>query len=281
MPTNPEVSSVRGVELEARLGSHTDIGRVRDNNEDSLIVYDLERRRALGGSRPETLSLNPGAVLLVVADGMGGMSGGDQASQMCIEQFPPAVSKLLRGRGANRRSAQDALSQAIQKTHESIYSRAQADERLRGMGTTLTAALLEGDQMWLAQVGDSRAYLYRAGTLQQLTRDQTVWDALREAGQDPETTLGKGPWKSTLTQALGGQAEVRPVMTELAVHAGDWLLLSSDGLYRAVSEEQIAAILRADTDVAAKARALTAAANEGGGPDNISVIVCQLASRSG
>jgi protein phosphatase len=148
------------------------------------------------------------------------------------------------------------------------------------MGCTLTAAVIEGDHLLVAQVGDSRAYLGRSGRVQQLTRDQTVWESLRAQGKDPASALGQSQFKSMLLQAVGAQAEVEPIFTELELHAGDWLVLCSDGLYRVVEDDAIGEILAASTDPAAKARALTALANRNGGPDNVSVVVCQVALRS-
>jgi len=226
-------------------------------------------------------ALQPGGLLLGVADGMGGMIAGEVASQMCTEQLPPYLLKRLQQHPeAPSLDRRLALTEAIRETSQFIYAWAAADERRRGMGTTLTAALLAAEHLYVAQVGDSRAYLWRAGKLQQLTRDQTVWNSLSESGQVSLAGLGNAAWKHLLTQAVGALPAIQVEITETALQPDDWLLLCSDGLHRVVSPDEIAAILGAETAPAEKARALVARANQHGGPDNISVIVCQLASIS-
>ena len=107
-----------------------------------------------------------------------------------------------------------------------------------------------------------------------------MWESLRAQGRDPESALGMSQFKSMLLQAVGAQLEVQPVLTEVELQAGDWLVLCSDGLYRVVEAEQINEILKAASDPAQKARELTALANKNGGPDNVSVVICHVVARS-
>jgi len=286
---NPVTTEARATAMathkfDALVGAHTDPGKARDQNEDRLVVYDLRRRAAVDILTEPTVRvpLHAGALLLMVCDGMGGMAGGETASQMCIFQLPPAVAKHLGGAAPGDIPAQKkAMTAAVEETHHSMYERARSDEKLRGMGCTLTAAIVERSRLLVAQVGDSRLYLGRNGTMEQLTFDQTIWDTLRAAGQDPEKTLGKGPWKSTLTQAMGAQAHVSPVFTEKELHAGDSLVLSSDGLHRVLNLDDIGAIARSKGTAGEKARRMVAQTNEGGAPDNVSVIVCEVTVAGG
>jgi len=285
---NPESASTAIAVLEAKVGARTDRGRVRENNEDRVLVFDLNRGLALATEEMAVAELQPLGVLLVVADGMGGMAAGEQASQLCIEQLPGNLLKRLSqanaasppGR-ASREERRQALDEAVRQTHQCIYVHASADAGLRGMGTTLTAALLEENCLYVAQVGDSRAYLGRGSDLRQLTRDQTVWETFRQETQHSAPALGKAPWKNMLMQALGAQAEIQVAITETALEPGDWLLLCTDGLHRAVAPEEIGAVMAAESNPAEKAFELVGLANLHGGPDNVSVIVCQLANHSG
>ena len=147
---------------------------------------------------------------------------------------------------------------------------------MRGMGCTMTAALIDGPHLMITQVGDSRMYVLRGGDIEQVTADQTIYDTLRASGQDPEKTLGKGPWKSTLTQAMGAQSHLAPVIGEHDLQANDWLVVSSDGLHRVLDLQDIADIVWSEGTPGEKARRMVKKTVEGGAPDNVSVIVAQL-----
>lgn len=277
-----EAASAAPAAFALRVGAHTDPGQVRNENEDRLLVSDLRRRGTISAQETVVVELQPHEVLLLVADGMGGMSGGEQASQMCADLVPEKLmNRLGGGTGATREELRQALVEAVEETNRIIFDRAASDIQLRGMGCTLTAALLAEDHLTVAQVGDSRAYLGRAGEVTQLTRDQTVWESLRAAGKDPEAALGKSQFQSMLLQAVGAQENVQVTITQTELQAGDWLVLCTDGLYRVVSTQEIGQILEAKTDPAQKARALTDLANQHGGPDNVSVVVCQVTGKSG
>lgn len=275
-----EAAAAALLAYEVRLGAHTDPGQARKENEDRLLVFDPGRRRAVPTDETIVAGLHPHGILLMVADGMGGMSAGEQASQMCVDLLPEKLmNRLGTGTAATREEWRQALVEAVREVNQIIFRQAASDVRLHGMGCTLTAAVLTEDHAIVAQVGDSRAYLGRAGEVTQLTRDQTVWESLRAEGKDPETTLGQSQFKSMLLQAVGAQDGVQVVITELALQAEDWLVLCSDGLHRVVSTEEIRQVLETRNDPAEKARALTALANQHGAPDNVSVIACQVTSK--
>ncbi|MBI3484599.1 MAG: serine/threonine-protein phosphatase [Acidobacteria bacterium] len=273
---NPGTSPAAVAAMELRIGAQTDTGKVRDQNEDRVLVFDLKRFRELSAVGTETASLRRPGVLLVVADGMGGMSGGETASQMCVENLLTLFLEKLDAPGnSGRADAQQTLGDAVRETNDLIYSRATADMKLHGMGTTLTAAFLEDERMCVAQVGDSRAYLLRDGEMQQLTRDQTLLASLKEQGKLPPGGLGKR-WKNMLLQAVGAQENLQVAMSETSLRPGDWMLLCSDGLHGPVDEADLATIMKGSGTPAEKAKLLMLRANENGGPDNISAIVCEV-----
>ena len=272
-----EAPATEETALELRISAQTDVGKVRDQNEDRVLVFDLKRYRELSAVGTETASMRRPGVLLVVADGMGGMSGGETASQMCVENLLTLFLEKLDTpkEDGSLADVKDTLSNAVKSTNDLIFSRATADMKLRGMGTTLTAALLEDVRMCVAQVGDSRAYLLRDGEMKKLTKDQTLLASLEEQGKLPKGGLGKA-WKNMLLQAVGAQENLQVAMSETDLRAGDWLLLCSDGLHGPVPETDIAAILKDGGSPSDKAKLLTQRANENGGPDNVSVVVCEV-----
>lgn len=266
-----------------RLGVHTDPGQARKDkeNEDRLLLFDLRQRKPISADATLLVDVQSAGILMMVADGMGGMSGGETASQMCVDSVSELFLDYLEGAKGNRREqVRQALLATVRETNQRIFMQSTTDVNLRGMGCTLTAALVERDVLLIAQVGDSRAYLGRAGNVQQLTRDQTVWESLRAQGKDPEKALGQSQFKSMLLQAVGAQIDVEPVFTELELQADDWVVLCSDGLYRVVEDGQIGEILKGAAGPAEKARELTALANKNGGPDNVSVVVCHVVNRA-
>lgn len=279
----------RKAALEVRAGYCTDPGRVRGNNEDRFAIFDLATANviatpagasAAGTAKPKAhgealVPVTPAGVLFIVADGMGGMMSGEVASQMCIEHLPTAVCAHA-AEGGTREGLREALGIALRETHKKIHERAQANPEMKGMGTTCTAALLSGTGLLIGQVGDSRAYLARAGAVTQLTRDQTVWETMLGGSQRPPDEFSNAPWKNMLTQALGAQPDLSVVITEHELQPKDWLLICCDGMYRVVKPEDMAAEFANGSSPAEKAQSLVALANERGGPDNITTIVLQV-----
>jgi serine/threonine protein phosphatase PrpC len=223
------------------VGSATDIGRVRERNEDSVLVDPP---------------------LYVVADGMGGHRGGQVASQVALE----AMEKLAtEGRGS--------LADHVRRANQAVWDRSVEDERLSGMGTTLTAARIEGASALIAHVGDSRAYLLRGGRLQQLTADHTLVARMVKSGEITEAEADVHPHKNVLTRALGTDEQVEVDEDSIALLDGDRLVLCSDGLTGMVTEDQIQAILENSDHPQQAADRLVKAANRAGGIDNITVVV--------
>ncbi len=227
--------------MKVEVGSATDIGRVRERNEDSVLVDPP---------------------LYVVADGMGGHRGGQVASQVALKTMEELATE---GRGS--------LADHVRRANSAVWDRSVEDERLSGMGTTLTAARIEGANALIAHVGDSRAYLLRDGLLRQLTSDHTLVARMVKSGEITQAEAEVHPHKNVLTRALGTDEQVEVDEDSLALLDGDRLLICSDGLTGMVTEDQIQAILENSDHAQQAADRLVKAANRAGGIDNISVVV--------
>ncbi len=228
------------------VGAATDVGKVRGHNEDAYLVDDQ-----LG--------------LVAVADGMGGHQAGEVASATALEALRAAVTS---GEG---------IRDAVTSANEAVYDKSTTDERLRGMGTTLTAATLAtGGTLLLGHVGDSRAYLLHDGKLQRLTTDHSLVEELIQSGELTPQEAEADPRRSMITRALGIEPDIDVDLYPTQLSSGDRLLFCSDGLTGMVSEEEIRAILADEHDPGAAARRLIAAANTAGGIDNITVLVVDV-----
>ena len=225
------------------VGARTDVGRVREGNEDSYMVREP---------------------LFAVADGMGGHQGGEVASKLALDTLRETTDGT-------------ALAQAVQDANRAVFEQAGRDPALAGMGTTLTAFLADGDTLRLAHVGDSRAYLLRDGVLQRITTDHTVVEGLVEKGELTAQEATIHPQRSILTRAIGVDGEVQVDQASIQPRPGDRLLLCSDGLTGMVDEADIQRILEEYADPQAAAEALVDAANEAGGQDNITAVVVDVA----
>ena len=227
-------------------GSRTDIGCVREQNEDSLVVAPP---------------------LFVVADGMGGHAAGEVASEIAVNVI---------AQNAPDHPDPDALASAVEEANRSIIDAAMSGKGREGMGTTCTAAMLEGERLVVAQVGDSRAYLLHNGQLTQLTRDHSLMAALIEAGEITPEEARVHPRRSVITRALGNDPATRPDIYEVNVEAGDRLMLCSDGLSGMILDEDIAAVMRRVRDPQRCASQLVNEAIAAGGHDNVTVIVADV-----
>ena len=225
----------------------TDTGRQREANEDSYF------------SR---------APLFAVADGMGGAQAGEVASRMAVEAFERADESGAAPEELLRRTAQEA--------NREIFDLAQGDSSRSGMGTTLTAALLHGDEISFGHVGDSRAYVFREGKLKQITNDHSLVEELRRQGKLTRDQAAEHPQRSVITRALGPEPNVDVDTMTFSARPGDVFLLCSDGLTTMLEDEDVAAILARESDLHKAARRLVRAANERGGRDNITVVLFRL-----
>jgi serine/threonine protein phosphatase PrpC len=255
----------------------TDVGRTRDHNEDSFVVADLTTGNAT--LKPEVRTHRPGerGSLFMVADGMGGAAAGEIASAMATEV-------VLQELAARWRSAPDtdtetfarALKIATEAANARIHRYAADHPENRGMGTTATIAGFLGDTLYLAQVGDSRAYLVRHGVAQQITKDQSLMQKLVEAGELTAEEAEVSERRNIILQALGPESVVKVDLTHQQVRRGDVLVLCSDGLSGQIRPTDIARIVTEDPDLVNACKAMIDLANENGGPDNITVIVARF-----
>ena len=274
-----EVSSLGGDEkgvlrLRARVAQVTDVGRRRRNNQDNHLVLPLLANGAPQDGEPGLVDIESGRLLVAVADGMGGHFGGEIASRLCVETLAKEIVNQFHASGNGQADLPAALHRAVEVTHKALFAHAQDYAEHLTMGTTLTAGLLHGARAELAQVGDSRAYLFRGGNLILLTQDQTIGDRLRRRGGDSITL--DAHIREMLIQAVGAQAEIEVVMTAVDLEPHDLLLLCCDGLYKVVSPPEIAETLQLEMGLQEKAAHLVTRANEHGGPDNITVILTEI-----
>jgi len=206
--------------------------------------------------------------LFVVADGMGGAQAGEVASRVAADAF---LHGLPEGGTTEQR-----LATRVLEANSRIHTLAQEDRERAGMGTTLTAAYLDGEEIVVAHVGDSRAYLWRDGELTRLTRDHSLVDELVRRGKLTEEEAAEHPQRSIITRALGPEPDVEVDTRTYRGQDGDVLLLCSDGLTSMISEQLIAGILRGADGIEAAGRELVDAANAAGGRDNITVVLFRL-----
>lgn len=265
-----EVSS----KIQLRLFGRTDVGQVREHNEDNFIVADLTKNQR-GEMEPErNVPLGPRGVVLGVCDGMGGAAAGEVASQLAVDIV---FQKMVGGDvTTNRDDLASRLVQAIEAAGLRIFSEAKLDRTRRGMGTTSTVAALLDDHLFIGQVGDSRAYILRGDKLVQVTRDQSLVNQLIEAGQLTEEEAETFEHNNIILQALGTSDSVQVDLTFVELKRGDTLLLCSDGLSGMVRNEEIREVLRAVEDPHEACKVLIDRANQAGGHDNVTVVISKF-----
>lgn len=229
----------------------SDRGRKRPSNEDAY-GFSIE-----GG-------------VYLVCDGMGGAAAGEVASTIAVDE----VLRLLTRRSEEKElTLPDAARSAICEANEAIFTRAQRNPRLNGMGTTLVALATREQRVWVLNVGDSRCYRLRKGALEQLTRDHSlVEEQVRLGRMTPREAL-HSPLKNVITRALGTQSHVTPDVFEFEAESGDLFLLCSDGLTRELPDSAIQELLAQDLPLEAKSARLVEAAKKAGGHDNITSLL--------
>ncbi|HEY3212223.1 MAG TPA: Stp1/IreP family PP2C-type Ser/Thr phosphatase [Actinomycetota bacterium] len=235
--------------MNVSVGAATDIGQVREGNEDSYLVVEP---------------------LYAVADGMGGHRGGEVASSLALE----TVQGMFERR-------EGSLAEQVAEANRAVFDRSQSDRKVSGMGTTLTAAQVDGNRVHLVHVGDSRAYLLRGGELTQITEDHTLVHRMVMEGEISEEEAETHPHRSILTRALGVDQNIQVDEGDLEVEPGDRLLLCTDGLTGMVPEGQIREILLESLDPQEAVDKLVKVANRAGGIDNITALILDFADDGG
>jgi serine/threonine protein phosphatase PrpC len=261
--------STRG-KYELRVAAATDIGRVRETNEDAHIVTSLGYMpgKALDANDEVTFDPTESPVLLAVSDGMGGSAAGEIASALAVEA-------LRRSLPVDSPDWNSTLRAAVERANREVWNAAQ-DPARRGMGATMTAVCVNGFDAHLAEVGDSRAYLLRDGKLRLLTHDQSYVQALLDAGALTTEEAEQSPMRNIILSAMGQKADVRVDLGSLRLVPGDALLVCCDGLSNELHSSEIAQTLGAHESPRAACAALIEQANAHGGKDNISVIVAHV-----
>jgi serine/threonine protein phosphatase PrpC len=255
----------------------TDVGRTREHNEDAFVVADLTRNNATLQPEVRTHVVGDRGTLFMVADGMGGAAAGEIASAMAIEVV---LQELTTALGNQTPPSEDRFATAIKRAtaaaNSHIHTFALEHPEYRGMGTTATVAGVLGDTLYVAQVGDSRAYLVRNGVGRQITKDQSLMQKLIEAGELTEEEAEQSERRNIILQALGPEATIKVDLTHQRVRRGDVLVLCSDGLSGQVRADEITRIVTEEKDLVAACRRMIDRANEMGGPDNITVITARF-----
>ena len=238
--------------------AQTDPGLMRDNNEDSIAVDDPTR-------------------LCILADGMGGYNAGEIASGMATAFIKSELGRWLSqvGRHANGKELRRAMEICVENANHSIFNAANSNPQYSGMGTTLVVGAFQNTRLMLGHIGDSRCYRWRAGQLQQITKDHSLLQEQIDAGLITPQQALTSVNKNLVTRALGVEDAVLLEVNEHRVELGDIYLMCSDGLSDMISDDAIAAILLGSKSLEQTARHLVAAANDAGGRDNFSVLLVQ------
>jgi len=270
-------SNVSNGDITVHVFGRTDVGRTREHNEDAFVVANLTSGNATLPHDTRHEPLGPKGTLFMVADGMGGAAAGEIASAMAVEIILGELrTNWVAAETSDTEAFVRAIRQAARTANEQINAYATHHPEYRGMGTTATIAGLLGDTLYLAQVGDSRAYLVRNGVTRQITKDQSLMQKLIEAGELTEEEAEHSERRNIILQALGPEPTINVDLTHQSVRRGDTLVLCSDGLSGQVSKDEIAAIVSAEQDLVAACNRLIDTANAAGGPDNITAILARF-----
>jgi PPM family protein phosphatase len=295
MQTRSEISgnaSPAAPPLLVDVGAVSDRGRVRDNNEDAYVVARAGRYlERLLSNLPDSLvapRFEASGHVMMVADGMGGMAAGEVASHTAVATMIQLMLSAPKWalqlddpvtRGQEIEQMWERGRGYLAAVHEALRGHAAANPELAGMGTTMVMAYLVKHDLFVLNVGDSRAYLYRAGNAIQITRDQTLAQAYADMGMIAESEIKSHRLSHVLTQAVGGpEDEIQADLHSLRVIHGDRVVLCSDGLTTVLEEHEIAEILGSATDSQGAAQALVDRVLARGAPDNVTVVVASLAS---
>ncbi|MBD5133034.1 MAG: Stp1/IreP family PP2C-type Ser/Thr phosphatase [Clostridiales bacterium] len=236
----------------------TDIGCLRKDNQDSYAIRQMEG----------------GAALLAVCDGMGGARAGSVASSVAVEAFADTVEEAM-AQGAPG-GPERTLKEACWAANEKVYRLSRENREYEGMGTTLVAALILPDGIWLANVGDSRCYMLEGDGIRQVTVDHSLVQLLVERGEITPAEARVHPQKNLITRALGVDSRVECDVTRLEPGPGGRLLLCSDGLTNVLPDETLLELSRREAEIEALCRALVGLTLERGAPDNVTAVLAQL-----
>ncbi len=253
----------------------TDVGRVRKTNEDAFVIADLMAPIPIHAmAQPISLSVRERGILLAVSDGMGGAQAGEVASAMALH----SLRRGMNAGGTNAgeaNGAEAALQASVERANWKVWQAAN-DTGRRGMGATLTAVLIHGRRAYIAEVGDSRAYVSRGANLVQLTHDQSCVQLLMDVGTLTREQAETFQYKNVILQAIGTKPDVVVALNRIALCRGDRLLLCSDGLSSIVTDSEIQSVVATAATLDAACATLIQTANARGGEDNITVVLAEM-----
>ena len=255
----------------------TDLGLTRDHNEDTFLVADLSTGNASLQPSVREHEVGVRGSLFMVADGMGGAAAGEIASAMATDLiFRHLSTTWTTDDEATATRFAFRMREAVELANAEIYGYAREHPDLRGMGTTVTAAGVYGEDLYLTQIGDSRGYLVRRGEAIQLTKDQSLMQRLVDAGELTEEEAEQSERRNIILQALGPDPRVKVDLTHQTLRRDDTLIICSDGLSGLVRREEFGRMVTEHPDLAELCSALIDLANERGGPDNITVVAARF-----
>ncbi|MDW8245078.1 MAG: Stp1/IreP family PP2C-type Ser/Thr phosphatase [Sandaracinaceae bacterium] len=267
-------SSSDGSKIVVRYVGRTDVGLVREHNEDNFLLFDVTANRRSDGREVVESIVGKGGLVFAVCDGMGGAAAGEVASRMAVEEIQRFFASA--GPPRDRDAFARRLVRAIESAGAHIFEAAHNDRTRKGMGTTSTVAGLIDATLFVGQVGDSRAYVLRGDQFGLITKDQSLVNQLIEAGQLTEEEAESFEHANIILQALGTTESVAVDLTFLELRRGDRLLLCSDGLSGMVHADLIKEVLQTTPVLSEAADKLIALANQAGGHDNITVVLVEF-----
>jgi protein phosphatase len=264
--------------IEIELFGKTDVGLIREHNEDNFLIADVTAGiRSNDGKDPLKVKLADKGALLLVCDGMGGAAAGEVASQMAVDSIYEA---LTASEPLQRDAFARLVRRSVERANERIFIQSRDNQSERGMGTTCTVAALVDSTLVVGQIGDSRCYVLRDGKLAQVTKDQSLAWQLIEAGAMTPEEAKAFEHANIILQALGVQERVEVVLSQVDLRKGDVALLCSDGLHGPVSDEEMLSVLVAETNLQKAAETLIQKALDRDGPDNVTVVLARFGGDS-
>lgn len=265
----------------------TDIGKCRETNQDHFLIADLQKHMRIQSS---SVAVNSDQIfgqtmgkLMLVADGMGGANAGEVASELAVDSMAKflltSMHWLIHPAQPEIEQFVEDLKAAARFSHEIVRGGANRDPALRGMGTTLTVAYLLWPMLYVLHVGDSRCYVMRNGTLELVTKDQTLAQHLFEHGHLSQSEFEKSQFHNVLMSAIGADTDLNAVVYRRRLVAGDKLLLCSDGVNAHLEDDQIERLLGASESPQSICEHIISEVNHRGGKDNVTVIVTECSAR--
>jgi len=260
-----------GESLQVVVSAKTDVGRVREANEDACAITELQSGFAIEAFDADcTVDVGKRGLLLSLSDGMGGHQAGEVASALVVEVLQAELQRAQAEEGP----IVHLFEEAVRRANGAVHEAAQQSDR-RGMGATLVAVFIRGEQAYIAEVGDSRAYLLRGTRLRQITKDQSMVQLLVDQGVMTAREARNSPGRNVILQAMGLLPDVRVAIGRLNLRRTDRLLLCSDGITNAVTDDELREIMTGSLPREA-CETMIALANERGGHDNETVIIADV-----